>query len=430
MTPLPAPTRGLEGPWTLVIVATLLAAGTAGCIGDSDDDTDPASIEGFKLFLAASGTEDATARLSSVTVDLNGSGSRSLTSQNPLVDLGELARQDQAQLVANGSGIAGMVDRTIVSFDYLTVGSTNLTGAELSVPVQYPVGPRVEATVTLDLAATVEREEATLDNLVVERNGTRLKAITRSDLEGPDREEIPTLHKPAIRATSATNDTAPSFVVNSDVNFTYLLPPSNATVENVFWSFGDGTTTTGPRVTHAYRSPGFYLVRVILEGQQGQQATANTTIDAYFRTEGEGNVGVGSTGLGAVEGRDTKNHTIDIPGNFTNLTVRLEQSPSGGLCQGGECAPSNVHVEIRNPQGELLARNASDADVKWMNVSGLMDGGSWELRVKGDQGAAVGYSFRIEAHYLGLCASAGGLSGFDCPPEPEPISEPGGPTSS
>lgn len=413
VTPLSPATPGAK--LAILLVPLLLTAPFTGCIGD-DASNDQAR---FRVFLSAVGSPSpATARLADVGVTLEASNTtRFLDLTKQTVDLASLADSGKAVLVAEGRELNGTATRTLVRFDSLVLGERNLTQPRLELPVTHPVGPQVEVTITLDLNASAAAEAPRVASVVVERAGTELKAVAGSQIHEPEREPVPELPSPTIVATSGSNATAPSFQINTDINFTYELPPTNATVRNTFWAFGDDRTATGRNVTHAYRDPGFYLVRAILEGARGQQAMANTTIDAYLRIEGQGNVGVGTAGTGAIEGRDVKNHTFDVPGNFTSITVRLEQSSSGGV----DGTPSNVHVELYNADDELLARNTSDSRVKWLNVSGLMKGGEWELRVKGDQGAAVGYSYAIEAHYLGLCAKAGGVHGFACDPAPEPV---------
>lgn len=426
MSPLSAPQRTApSGSFGALFLATLLiAASFTGCIGN-DDGSEEA---GFKVFIAAVGEVDqASAGVGTIRVSLEGSdATQQLTTQRSNVDLVPLASNGTAVLVANGPGLNGTAQETVINLDYVSVGSVNETSVRVSLDEPHPVGESIEATLTVDLEATADAGEARLHSYTVDQGGQRLLEQTGSDLprsgSGTNTTTIPPLPPPRIIATSDTNDTAPSFVVNSDINFTYTLPPSEASVRQSFWAFGDDRTDTGQAVTHAYREPGLYRVRAILEGEQGQQSTGNATIDAYLTIEGEGNVGIGTGGLGAIEGRDTKNHTFEIPGNFTSISIRTNQSPSGGLCQGDECAPSNVHFELYDPNDQLLAENSSDNQVKWLNVSGLLDGGNWTLRVKGDEGAAVGYSFEVEAHYLGLCAEAGGLPEFDCPAEPEPVS--------
>lgn len=436
MTPLDRRSRA-----AFLVASLLLTAGLAGCIGSDGDDA------GFRLFVAAVGDGPASASIEAFEPDVATEGqAEALDVDASPVDLGELAANGQAVQVGSVTGINATADGATLRIAWLDVGEHNLTDVSVDLPVSFPVQPGVDATLTIDLDTTREEERLTFQSLVLERGDTRLDEFTRSDLHPEDREEIEPLPTPSIVATAdGGNLTGPSFPVNQDINFTYTLPPGeNASVRNVFWAFGDDSTAKGAAAQHAYRAPGFYRVTLILEGEQGQQATVSAALDAYFIKEGEGNVGAGTNGTGAVQDRDVKDHTVEIPKNFTNISLRLEQTASGGFCSenttvendtagvnesaptGGHCAPSNVHVELYNANDELLGKNTSEEDVKWINVTGLMAGGPWTVRVKGDQGAAVGYSYHVQAHYFGLCPEAGGLVGFDCPPAPEPMQQDNG----
>jgi len=45
--------------------------------------------------------------------------------------------------------------------------------------------------------------------------------------------------------------------------------PDQASLPDIFWDLGDGTKTTGPKVTHAYKQPGVYSVRLRLSTPDG-----------------------------------------------------------------------------------------------------------------------------------------------------------------
>lgn len=404
----------------LLAGAALLLAPTSGCMGLLDEDEEPRA----QLFLGATPADgDATARLASASVALNGSENVSFDVEGTTHDLAQLAAEESVELAATAPVVEGKVSELQLVFDQLEVGGTSLAGAQLDVPIEANFTGQTTLTVTLDLDATTEEGEPVLRQAVAEEEGEITDTVTRAELEEP--EEPPTLATPSIAATAdGGNLTAPSFPVNEEISFGYTLPSSNeATVEDAFWSFGDDGTATGEAVQHAYRSAGFYRVTLVLEGASGQQVTAQADVEAYLVQEGEGNVGAGTGGEALVEDRDVSDHDVEMPENFTSVSIRLETTPSGNFCTGNdtgeeECAPSNVHVEWLDRDGELVGKNTSDEQVKWINVTGLMDAGTWTLRVKGDQGAAVGYSFEVESHYLGLCAERGGLEGYGCPGEP------------
>ncbi len=394
-----------------------MATSLAGCIGDDTSDDEMAD-DAFSVFLAASGAaSEATATVEGVAVTLaDTQGTQFLTLDTEAFDLAQLASSEQALLAATSTDLDAGVTETIVVFRTLTVGDVTISDTRLAVPLNYTAGPSTEATLTLDLDEIQATGQPALDHLIVERNGTTQASITGSELGETPREQVPDLGRPTIVATAAEgNDTAPSFGVNVDIDFSIDIEETqDAQVREVFWQFSDGTTTAGEEITHAFRTAGLHNVTAIVEGNRGQQAFDTATVDVYWTTEGEGNIGVGTGGAGLLEGRDVKNHTLKIPGPFADLSLRFESSPSGGLCadQVGECTPANIHIELYEPDGELLAENTSDSQVKFINntTSGEdpFSNGTWELRVKGDSGAAVGYSYDVEVHYLRLVCGVDG----------------------
>lgn len=388
-----------------------------GVLGDDDPEA--------SLYVGAAETDaaSATASLAGASVTLaNTSETVAFDLERTSYDLAALAANGTAQLAGSSPEVQGDIRDVTLVFDELVVDGEPVNGTQLSVPMETTVTPTTTLTVTLDLDATAQTGEPTLRQAVAERGGEVVETVTGAELEEP--EEPPELATPTIVATAeGGNVTGPSFAVNQDINFTYQLPSTNeATVDDVFWSFGDQSTATGPLVEHAYRAPGFYRVTLVLEGEQGQQATATTAIDAYHTEEGDGNVGAGTGGEALIQDRDVREHNVSIAENFTSVNIRVDATPSGGFCADendtSSCAPSNVHVEWESPDGTIVAENTTDDQVKWINVTGLMDQGEWTLRVKGDQGAAVGYSYMVKAHFFGLCAERGGLEGFGCPGEP------------
>ncbi len=427
---------------TWLFALALLTVPLAGCLDSDDSDDDPGAPgpEGFKVFLAALGDApgNATATVTGAEVTMNATnGAEILNVHAGTLDLAELSSSGQAILVASKGSVDGEVRETTLRFANFSAGNGTLGSATLSIPTTYDAGEDVEVTVTLDLEASADEGDVRFDNLVAERDGTRIHSITRTELEasGQGREELPPLPTPLIGMSAAeehSNDTAPSFHVNDAIQFAATLPEgTDATVREVFWSFGDGTTKTGQATEHTFRAPGLYLVQAILEGERGRQVRANTTVDIYVTFEDEGNVGVGTMGSGVLGddagNRDVKDHPFELTQNITNLTLFLVDSPSGGICAPDEtgssdCAPGNVFVELYDPNGELLGEDRSDQDRKYINVTGLMDAGTWTVRVKGDEGAAVGYRFDIEAHFLGLCEEFGGPATVqDCPDRPQPV---------
>lgn len=418
-----------------MIAALLLTASFTGCIGFLDDE-DPLPDEedpSARLFVSAVHENEtlSTAVLDSASIAFDGDTAPApfrLTSSD--VDLGELSSNGTAILVGS-TNATGDVASITVQFDDVTVDGASFTDQRVTVPVAFPLEEEagIDVTLTLDLETTLEQEEAAFANLVVHDGDERIETVTRADLE--PREEPPELPRPTIHAIGPDgNNTGPSFETNDEITFTYQIPEdTDATVENVFWSFGDDNTGQGENATHAYRAPGFYQTTVILEGERGQQAIGTLDIDAYHLVSDNDNIGAGTGGLGGVEDRDVKEHTFDVPLNATNITATLTQHPSGGACaeeeepEVNECAPSNLHIELYNPDGDKVAQDTSDEENKTASVTGLLGEGEWTLRVLGDQGFAIGYDYTLQASFNGLCEDAGGLPGYECGEPPEPIEE-------
>lgn len=408
-TPTSSPSPGLP---ILFAILLLPAASLAGCIGDDADDG-PAPEDSFQVFLAASGeASPASATVEGIAVKLaDTQGTQFLTLDTTTFDLASLASSEQALLAAVSTDVDAEVLETIVVFERLEVGNRSITDARLTVPLNYSASPGTEATVTLDLDEVQASGQPALAHLIVERDGSTVASITGSQLDDVPRQEIPELATPTLVATAAEgNDTAPSFGVNVDISLTVDIEErEGAEVREVFWRFSDGTTTAGEEITHAFRSAGLHNVTAIVEGTRGQQVTASGSLDIYWTTSGEGNIGLGTGGAGLIEGRDVKNHTLKIPGPFANLTLAFEASSSGGV----EGAPGNVHIELYDPAGELAAENKTDDRVKFINLTTTGEdpftNGTWELKVKGDQGAAVGYDYDLEVHYLRLICGTDGV---------------------
>lgn len=413
MTDLSTPKTSLAPrlPVWLAIVL-LVATSLAGCIGDDTTDGETSNEDTFSVFLAASGTaSEATATVEGVAVTLaDTQGTQFLDLDTEAFDLAELASSEQALLAATSTDLDTNVTETIVVFERLEVGNRTLTDTRMEVPLAYIASPGTEVTVTLDLDKIQDTGQPALDHLIVERDGQTQESVTGSELEGSPVQEVPELAEPTIVATAAEgNDTAPSFGVNVEVDFTIDIEETqDAQVREVFWQFSDGTTTAGEEITHAFRTAGLHNVTAIVEGNRGQQAFTQASVDVYWTTEGEGNIGLGTGGSGLLEGRDVKNHSLKVPGPFANLSLRFEASDSGGL----DGAPSNLHIELYDPARELFAENTTDSRIKYINNTTTGEdpfpNGTWELRVKGDSGAAVGYSYLLEVHYLRLVCGLDG----------------------
>ncbi|MDX1611104.1 MAG: PKD domain-containing protein, partial [Candidatus Thermoplasmatota archaeon] len=272
----------------LLLALALATAGMAGCIGNDDDETP--GPEAFRVFLAATGTsQPATANVSSIGVLRADTGATQfIQMQANAIDLADLATSGQARLAAASTDINTSVTQTVVKIQRLTIGDETLNDLRLEVPLTYQAGPGTEATVTLDLDATAENGELTLAHLVIEKGSGTLASITAAELAASQREQIVPLAQPTIEARAMeSNDPAPSFHVNDPSRFEVdIRENESAKVREVFWSFSDGSTTSGRNVTHTFRQAGPASASVIVEGTRGQQARTNLTLDIYFTTEG------------------------------------------------------------------------------------------------------------------------------------------------
>jgi len=147
------------------------------------------------------------------------------------------------------------------------------------------------------------------------------------------------------------------------VNATASVEAGTGTGETIAWTFGDGTTGTGPSVSHQFASVGTYDVTVSATDSGGNTGTATTVVrvlplemslvanrsagDAPFSVTtaatilgGSGRYGVvsWSWGDGSSSSGDLANHTF--PANWTGpLTVRASTTDSNG-------APVDANVTL------------------------------------------------------------------------------------
>jgi PKD repeat protein len=125
---------------------------------------------------------------------------------------------------------------------------------------------------------------------------------------------------------------------------------ASASITSYAWDFGDGVTAQGPTASHAYTTPGTYLVRVAVTDSLGQVDTATTTVTvldeppvaafAVGATSPEAGQTVGFDGSGSSDSDDsivghswnfgdghhaggvTPSHTFASPGTYpVTLTV-------------------------------------------------------------------------------------------------------------
>ncbi|HRI89252.1 MAG TPA: PKD domain-containing protein, partial [Candidatus Hydrogenedentes bacterium] len=75
----------------------------------------------------------------------------------------------------------------------------------------------------------------------------------------------------AITADFVASDTTPS--ENTEVDFSDLSVPGNGTINEWFWNFGDGFTSTEQNPTHTYTSIDQFTVSLTVENTSGESDT-------------------------------------------------------------------------------------------------------------------------------------------------------------
>jgi hypothetical protein len=94
------------------------------------------------------------------------------------------------------------------------------------------------------------------------------------------------------------------------------------------WEFGDGTSSTGRRVKHAYKSPGYYIIRLAVSRASGAQALFGRLVQVQRTVEVAAAPGTaGATGAVAAQ----------APTSTPALSVKLQLLPQalrGALRRG------------------------------------------------------------------------------------------------
>ena len=104
----------------------------------------------------------------------------------------------------------------------------------------------------------------------------------------------------------------------------------DGTIATWAWSFGDGTSGSGPMITHVYSAAGFYVANVTVTDNGGASSTTSATISV---TTGAASVPTAPTNLAASSSTRARiNLTwINTATNATSITV---QRCSGSTCTG------------------------------------------------------------------------------------------------
>ena len=104
----------------------------------------------------------------------------------------------------------------------------------------------------------------------------------------------------------------------------------DGTIATWAWSFGDGTSGSGPVITHVYSAAGFYVANLTVTDNGGASSTTSATINV---TPGASSVPTAPTNLAASSSTRARiNLTwINTATNATSITV---QRCSGSTCTG------------------------------------------------------------------------------------------------
>jgi PKD repeat protein len=128
----------------------------------------------------------------------------------------------------------------------------------------------------------------------------------------------------AVLLASPTTGTTPLTVAFDGSQSTWL---ELSVITNWSWSFGDGTTATGPLVSHVYSTPGTYRATLTVSNARGVANLAQTTITVA------GPVMTAPTNLTA---SSTVRRRVDL--RWTNASGSSATSLVVQRCTGATCA--------------------------------------------------------------------------------------------
>ncbi len=260
---------------------------------------------------------------------------------------------------------AGNQNRTTVPIEVTEPGPT----AALDAPDAVGIGEAVtlDASGSTDDVAeyrwTVDGETNTTTTSTLTRQfdepGTVEASVTVADEQGRTDSASTTIQVRDAETPLAVVDGPNETVVGEAVTLDGRNSSDNAGVTSYEWTFGDGTTATGPVVDHAYDEPGEYTVTLNVTDDAGNYDLANHTVavepdpaptaDLVAPAE----TGVGTTvsldasGSSDPGGITTYRWDLDGDGTFDNET----DSPANAV-SFNETGAHTVAVEVVGQDGQ------------------------------------------------------------------------------
>ena len=251
-------------------------------LGGSDGEEDGAIVidRHWNVFYAAGTYEAVDYPLASPIQGGNG-GSKDAV----LGVIGKVA--PNATLTASASGYASVSTPATSAYKVLTFTDVSFD-ALLSTDGDFPIDPALTEWSMTGGAAPVTSLGATpsFSPHQLKDNGTRKVCVTvwDSDPYGQyDRNdtaclEVEWLNRPPVAAFGV----APQAVAGKAVLFTDASTDVDGAVVKWAWDFGDGTTATGAKPSHAFTKPGSYNVTLTVTDDDGATDTYNETVSVAW----------------------------------------------------------------------------------------------------------------------------------------------------
>ena len=156
---------------------------------------------------------------------------------------------------------------------------------------------------------------------------------------------------------SLQQDVIPTAVINADRVAGHVLLPlafdgsrSNGfrgQITQFNWDFGDGQSASGERVTHAWSTPGEYVVTLTVTDNQGVAASASVDIRTHAQSAGY----YTGTAISEVTGEDTQIEVIIGANNIIHAFdyQHLRTSFWGRLTSDDHQVAGELSAELRDP---------------------------------------------------------------------------------